>query len=246
MVAIGRRLKFESKPGFCGVCYSVCNPERHESRLAANRARRAELRRKKSWCSVCTGKHTPTKHSRSLLRAKLRGREQRGTPCTTCRGPCNRQKHLAKMERTKAWKAKNKEQVRLNNKRWRDANPVRVAELRIIWLENNREWINEKAKNRAKRKYIPRYRSVPSISLDFYPYNSDHPLVKAANELVPKGLSETIRGDVCQEVILAMLEGRKPELDKIIGDIRKETQTFAKSLFSKDDYGRELVETLQV
>lgn len=60
-----------------------------------------------------------------------------------------------------------------------------------------------------------------------YPYGATHELVQMVNEAVPRSLPEDIRGDVCQEMILAMLDGEVNVLDRAQEFIRAHRKEYA-------------------
>lgn len=60
-------------------------------------------------------------------------------------------------------------------------------------------------------QFPPKIRAERSKVPEFYPFLAqvydDHDLILRVNEIVPRSLPELMRGDVCQEAILAILEG---------------------------------------
>ena len=62
-----------------------------------------------------------------------------------------------------------------------------------------------------KPKYTPRHRQ-PKEAIRNYPYiitpRDEHSDLLAVNAIVPKGIPDNMRADMCQEIMIAILEGR--------------------------------------
>lgn len=77
---------------------------------------------------------------------------------------------------------------------------------RDMGLTLPREWLRL-----ITPKYKPRLRSPKEASLQ-YPYitkiRDEHADLLAINAIIPKGIPDNMRADMCQEIMLAILEGR--------------------------------------
>jgi hypothetical protein len=113
-----------------------------------------------------------------------------------------------------------------------------------------KEWYAQQRREHFKvpRRIGPEPKSHRSLGPfpEIYPYHFEHPLVRQANEMIPRSLPEDIRADACQEFILSMLEGRKPQLPEIIKKAwaMRPDRFGSVSLYAEDRYGRTLEERL--
>lgn len=79
---------------------------------------------------------------------------------------------------------------------------VRLPEISEYRIRSDRYWRAPAKKDRQPREYIT----------EFYPYikgepTDDHALLLAVEQLVPKTLSNDVRGDICQDMLVAILTG---------------------------------------
>lgn len=89
----------------------------------------------------------------------------------------------------------------------------------------------------AKQKLEAKKRSAAPLVALAYPYitkaRDDHADILAINDIVPKFIAGDIRGDICQEIMLAVLEGRTT-IDELRS--RRDNATFFIKKFYHDNY----------
>lgn len=85
---------------------------------------------------------------------------------------------------------------------------------------STQSWRRPKKERKPRAVKLPAPPPVPS----FYPFVSEEPLeehtlLMAVHDIVPEGLPEQIRRDVCQDIIVSILSG-ETQLENLRGDIK--------------------------
>jgi len=108
----------------------------------------------------------------------------------------------------------------------------------VLRVRSSRDWRLMPDHLRPQR--APRKERVAKVQLpEVYPYisgipTSDHDMLLAVDAIVPKGLPNAIRCDVCQDMIVAVLSG-ETTVDNLRGDLKKYMGQFWKMF--PDKYG---------
>lgn len=203
-----RRADLAAVGALCCTCGGPHDDERHERYKAKAAQRLRDRRAEEGYCSSCRGPHQRKRHEREAARRRKVHRWKRSR-CDICTGKHERQRHRQRLHAEYARIAQLKAEGRWCSVCHGEHNDERHARYATRRQVTFAAWRRRNPRPRSARSHrLPQHLAPVA---EQYPYarSNDVEIVAQVDALVSHGLPDDVRADVCQEILLALLEGRE-------------------------------------
>lgn len=215
--------ELKTRPDFCYTCLDSHTEERHQRRLAIKRDVATKRRARPDHCMTCNGKHDEGRHQQYVTRARLR-REAKLTPksqgCSTCQGSHDPRKHDRANKHRRRLHTWETHCITCHGPHDRTRHRRKLAQV-VERQETLRRQFGDAYCHTCKGGHKPgshgqrvRHLEHPkAVTLplpEFYPFVEGQgklPAMLTAALKATYDLPESIRGDICQDLIVNMLAG---------------------------------------